>query len=510
MIYGFSAFGYEGSIVEVEAESKDGIQAMDIIGLADGEVRASREAIKSAIRNSGFEFPACRVLVSLSPADLKKDGGGFDLPVALAVLAQKDDCPRSQDTDVLVIGCLEPSGEVRNVNGVYAALLEARRHGIKHAIVPRSVNIEPPEGMHVSQVGSLRESYETLFGIEEAESLGETFAENACQKNEEFNVEFPEVGEESLDDIDGMDGLKFAMAAAVAGRHNAMVVKRPGVIFGVSSALEKITSLQPKLFPDETESVKRIRSVAGYEMLERDGERPFRIPHQTVTIEGMCGGGVNCHPGEISLAHNGILFLDEAAEFRTSVMQMLRVPLESGNITLCRAGRSTIFPARFQLLMATNPCPCGNFGTEGKLCLCSRRSIDNYWRKFSVPLLDRVAIRFDCANQDDFGFGRLSLGDLRSFVRNACIAQHTRQGKPNQDLSPEETERHIVLDADARRALDDAKKENGYSHRGVADVMKLARTVEDMLVEGSPTEKVGARSMEIAVKLRGILPHEKF
>ena len=364
--------------------------------------------------------------------------------------------------------------------------------------------------MHVSQVGSLREAYETLFGIEEAESLGETFAENTCPKNEEFKVEFPEVCEESLDDIDGMDGLKFAMAVAVAGRHNAMVVKRPSVIFGVSSALEKITSLQPKLFPDETESVKRIRSVAGYEMLGRDGERPFRIPHQTVTIEGMCGGGKNFRPGEISLAHNGILFLDEAAEFRTSVLQMLRVPLESGAITLSRAGRSTIFPAKFQLLMATNPCPCGNFGTEGKLCLCSKRSIDNYWRKFSVPLLDRVAIRFDCANQDDFGFGRLCLGDLRSFVRNACLAQHTRQEKPNQYLSPEETEMHIVLDAEARRALDEAKKANGYSYRGVADVMKLARTVEDMLVEGSPSEKVGARSMEIAVKLRGILPHEKF
>lgn len=509
MIYGFSAFGYDGTLVEVEAELKDGVQAVDIIGLADGEVKASRERVKSAVRNSGFEFPAGRVLISLSSADLKKQGAGFDLPVALAVLAQNDDCPRSQDADVLVMGELEMSGEVRDVNGVYAALLEASRHGIKYAIVPRSSNLETPEGMSVSQVGSLQEAYSALFGIDESESLGEFLAENACSKKDKFKVEFPEIGDESLDDIDSMDGLKFSMAVAVAGRHNAMVIKRPGVVFGVSSALEKVASLQPKLFPDETESVNRIRSVAGYG-LAQDGKRPFRVPHQTVSIEGMCGGGFNCRPGEISLAHNGILFLDDAAEFRTSVLQMLRVPLESGTITLCRAGRSTIFPARFQLLMATNPCPCGNFGTDGKLCLCSKHSIDIYWRKFSVPLLDRVAIRLDCSNQDDFGLGKLSIEDLRGFVRKACETQRSRQGKPNQNLSPVETASHITLDVDAGRILDNAAKANGYSARGIADVMKVARTVEDMIVEGSPSEKVGARSMEIAVKLRGSLPHEKF
>ena len=284
--------------------------------------------------------------------------------------------------------------------------------------------------------------------------------------------------------------------------------------------MSRFPALLPLLSVDEAQSCTRIHSLAGLlspnEPLMRTP--PFRSPHQTASLEGICGGGIHCRPGEISLAHNGVLFLDEAAEFRTSVLQMLRVPIESGSVTLSRAGRTTIYPAQFQLLMAANPCPCGNFGSENKLCLCSMKSVEQYWRKFSGPLLDRVDIRVNvsecdekqfifksdsqhpcerCCEQENCsecekifeenfaGEGEMTTMELRKGVANAVSIQRKRQGKKNARLTPEEILTFCALEKAEQDVLDCAVRTEDFSQRAISSILKVARTIADMEKSGT-------------------------
>lgn len=500
MIYTYAPFGYEGSLVTVESDIRKGIPSIDIVGLSDGVVKESQERLKAAVTSQGFGFPAGRVLVSLSPCDVKKDSAGFDLPMALSVLAEKDGCPRSQDAAVLVIGELDVSGNVRNVRGVYAALQTAANHGIKYAVVPHSESLEAPEGISVHAVGSLREAYDVLVGIDGHDVYGDEEEKEAKAANQKMNIKFNEIDKKSnLDQTVGMDGLKYAMAVAVAGGHNLLAIGAPGC--GKFGILSRMPELMPELLDSELGTNRRIYSITGLSVHGRG--RPFRMPHQTASIEGMCGGGIRCMPGEITLAHGGVLFLDEAAEFRTAVLQMLRVPLESGTITLSRAGRSTTYPAKFQLIMATSPCPCGNYGNPGKVCLCSRKSLEQYWRKFSAPLLDRIAIRFDCGTENGVDlFAKLSLATMRTMIAAAWKVQHERQHKLNNYLSPEELLSVARLGVSEQKFIGAWAAENGASQRGVSNVIKLARTIADMHGKDDVTEQ----DLHEAVALFGKLP----
>ena len=500
MIYSFSPFGYEGSLVAVEVDLRRGIPATDIVGLADGAIKESRERMISAIRNSGLEYPNERVLISLSPAELKKEGAGFDLPIALAVMSAKEDYPRSQDAKVLVMGELELSGKVRSVRGVYPALTYAQSVGIKYAIVPKGGEKIYPQGIKVIEVEDLNEALRVLSGIDEyeVEGDGEYDEEWFGTKPEDnkLKVEFTDVPKEnSLDSIKGMNGLKFAMSVAVAGRHNLLVWGKSGC--GKTMVLQRMPEIMPKLLPDEQKITTRIWSLAGL-LKGKEGyltTRPFRMPHQTASIEGLCGGGINCRAGEISLAHNGVLFLDEAPEFRSSVLQMLRVPLESHQITLCRAGRSTTFPAHFQLVMSAIPCPCGNYGSKDKVCLCSLKSLELYWKKFSAPLLDIVGIRFDC-NQEDV-WKEVTVEEMREMIKRAWETQYTRQGKLNEDLTSQEVD-NLKIDPEAIDALEKANSHFCYSPRAVTRLIKIARTYADMIGYETITEN----AMEMAISLR--------
>ena len=462
-IYSFSPFGYEGSIVRVEADLRKGIPCVDIVGLSDGCIAGTRARVISAIKNQGFKFwgDEGRVLISLDHADLKKEGAGFDLPAALSILAGSGDMPRNQDAKVLIMGELDLNGNVLPVKGIYAALLTARSEEIKYAIIPENTEAVP-DGIIVKRVSNLREAFTALFLFYDAGS-GE-IGDYGREYNEvdSLNIEFNELDgdETSLDDIRGMNGLKYAMAVAVAGRHHIMAWGSPGC--GKTMMFQMMYQLMPKLLPEEQTSVQRIHSITG--LLgpnQKLTTRPFRMPHQTASIEGMFGGGAGCRPGEVSLAHNGVLFLDETAEFKSSVLQMLRVPLESGSISLSRAGRTAVYPAKFQLAMAVNPCPCGNLGNPDKACLCSAREVDSYWKKFSNPLLDRVGIRFDCnalGNTDEY-YNFHSLETLRQMIKQAWERQYKRQGKLNQDLDIGETEKYLRLSADAKAMLDKVAEE---------------------------------------------------
>lgn len=488
MIYGFESFGYEGSLINIEVDLRRGIPAVDIVGLADGAVKESRERVRAAINNSGLDFPPERVLISLSPADIRKSSAGYDLAIALALLEAQYSVHLTES--VLVMGELDLSGQVHPVAGAYAALQSVRAKGIQYAIMASPVEAVP-DGIKVLTVSSLSEAFDAL---KELSNNKADFDVSFIDHPDGKGLEFDEITEEKYP---GAAGLKYAMAVAAAGRHNLLAVGAPGC--GKSMLLQQLPQLTPKLTRDEAPSTTRVWSLAGIlrgEDVMR--ERPFRMPHQTASIEGICGGGPSCRPGEISLAHNGTLFLDEAAEFRTSVLQMLRVPLESGSITLSRAGRSTVFPAKFQLVMATNPCPCGNYLSKDKVCLCSAKSIEQYWKKFSAPLLDRVDIRYFMDRP--VNVEPKTLADLRSLVKKAQEAQYARQGVLNEYLTPGDIDTYCIhkMNADAQKMVDQYAEKNNFSARAVLSIYKLSRTVADMC--GS--DEIDTSHVSMAFELR--------
>lgn len=528
-VVSYSPFGYEGSLVSVEVDLRRGIPAIDLVGLADNAVKESRERMRSAIINSGFDFPPERVLISLSPADVKKEGAGFDLAIALAVLDAKASFAEESRSDnavnlsfddgILVMGELELSGKIRAVRGVHAAVSTACENGIQYCIVPKENELEARalSEMDVYGVENLVDAKKALEIIMEKNAVevmtscpGIEKSVRKAKETKEEPVLFGSVPA-GLDfsDIAGQKKLVRALQIAAAGGHNCLVYGPPGC--GKTLALERFPYLLPLLTEDEAREVTRIYSLAG--ILPRDRtlvrEAPFRRPHQSASLEGIAGGGPHCMPGEISLAHNGVLFLDEAAEFRTSVLQTLRVPLENRRITLSRAGRHTTFPAKFQLMVATNPCPCGNYGSEDKLCLCSVRSVEQYWKKFSAPLLDRIDIRVNVSQEAgalvdtaETGrktqYGSVSTGELRLDIGRAVETQRKRQGKANALLTPEEVDYYCKMDDTATKILSDAVSKNDFSARAVHSCIRLSRTIADM--EGA--YGINGKHMEEAVGLR--------
>ena len=488
-IVSFSPFGYEGNIVSVEVDLRRGIPAVDLVGLADNAVKEARERMRSAIINSGFDFPKERVLISLSPADLKKEGAGFDLAIALVVMINPIN-EKLVDKTVLVMGELELSGNLRPVRGIHAAVSTAISLGIKTCIVcsenaPEACGIR---GMKVLSCNNLKEAYDSITSLGDDSEEIET-NEKIQQKNN--SVEFLPVDlSQDFSLIKGLPFLVRGLQIAASGGHNLLAYGPPGC--GKTLALQRFSSLLPCLETEESLSVTRIYSLAGLLPPKSSliKKRPFRIPHQSASLEGMIGGGINCRPGEISLAHNGVLFLDEAAEFRTSVLQSLRVPIESGKVTLSRAGRHTVFPAEFQLLIATNPCPCGNFGSDTKICVCSAHAVEQYWKKFSGPLLDRMDIRVPVFNSSENILAEdkkqeneqisFSTEFLRKEIATAIKVQKSRQGKLNARLLPEEINYYCKLDEECNDFMNSQIKKYDFSARGVHSCIKLARTIADM------------------------------
>jgi len=480
-IYSFSNFGYEGSLITVEVDLRRGIPATDIVGLADGEVKASRERIQVAIRNSGLEYPGERVLISLSPADLKKEGAGFDLPIALGILQ------KNFTENVLVMGELDLSGGIRPVRGIHAACSTALASGIQYAIVPmENLNEALATGIKAIGCNTLEYAYKLPEDLSTRKVATVGFYDETIsfrEPDEKWNIKMTE--KEML-----------ALVVGASGRFNMMFFGSPGC--GKTLLMQYMQYLTPSLTEEESKSVRRVYSLAGLPL--KDGNRtypPFRMPHQTASIEGICGGGPNCRPGEITLAHNGVLFLDEAAEFRSSVLQMLRVPLENKTITLSRAGRSTTYPANFQLLLALNPCPCGNYGSSQKICLCSAKSVDLYWKKLGGPLLDRVPIRLHI-DPEEGERNEYSLEELQSYVEIATKKSRTI-GTSFRDLSAEQ-----ILDmipATTFERLREVAHSYGWSERRCYDLYKIWITIVSIF--GDCAEKYTTEYLDKALSIMG-------
>ena len=458
-IYSYSPFGFDGALVTVEVDLRSGIPATDIVGLADSSVKETRERVQIAIRNSGLEYPSERVLIALSPADLKKEGTGFDLSIALGILQ------KNFTENVLVMGELELSGAIRPVRGVYAACSTALASGIQYAIVPSENLTEALEtGIKAFGCDTLCDAYKLPEDISTLKIL--------TVNEYDDTISFRESDSEYKDKIEMTEKEMLALVVGASGRFNMMFFGSPGC--GKTMLMQYMQYLTPSLTEEESKSVKRVYSLAGLPLKDENRTYPpFRIPHQTASIEGICGGGPNCRPGEITLAHNGVLFLDEAAEFRSSVLQMLRVPLENKSITLSRGGRCTTYPANLQLLLALNPCPCGNYGSKDKICLCSAKSVELYWKKLSGPLLDRVSIRLHI-DQSEGERKEYTLEDLQSYVKRAT-EESRRIGTSFRDLTVEQIQEMIPVNVFER--LTKIAEKYGWAGRRRFDFYRVWITV---------------------------------
>lgn len=463
-VFCFSNFGYDCSLVSIETDLRRGIPATGIIGINDASVKDTREIIQAAFRNSLLEYPLERVLISLNPADTRKIGTEFTLAIALSIL----DKQKPFDVDgVCVFGELEISGRVRSDERLYHKVKSAVEMGYGKFIVPSSCDwIDEFENIEVIKVSSLSDAEEKLRNKE--------FVKTNPLKKEKNNsdVTFSDIDKESKELVESLlkkyPYASRAISIAVAGKLNILAYGAPG--YGKTLLLQSlIPYLTPCLTVEELESVKRIYSISGMEYKTKNA--PFRMPHQTASIEGMCGGGPNLRPGEISLAHNGTLFLDEAAEFRTSVLQILRVPFESRSITLSRAGRSTVFPANFQLAMAVNPCPCGNYGDKDRICLCSAKSVELYWKKFSAPLLDRIQIKIHV--EKEISDTNVSLEKIKESIANAYRIQRDN-GCYNKDIPTYNLDKYVEENAWINDKSRDLTERTRYN------ILKTAITIANM------------------------------
>lgn len=472
--------GVEARVIEVQCDVGGGLPSFQIVGLPDKEVSESRERIRSAIKNSGFSFPSGRITANLAPADLRKQGVGFDLPIALSILIASAQIPASGERR-LVVGQLALDGDVQAVRGILAVALEARRAELDGVLIPAANAAEAAlvPDLCVSAAASLREAVEALAGRATAvRSLSVDAESNAA----------PTVVEHDLGLVRGQTAAKRALEIAAAGGHNLLLIGPPGA--GKSMLAHSLPEILPPLSRDEALDVTCIYSVAGL----LDGgtlvrRRPFRAPHHTTSYAGMVGGGRGVPgPGEITLAHQGVLFLDELAEFDRRVLETLRQPLEDEAVVLARAGVSVRYPASFTLVAAMNPCPCGHLGDELRPCACTAGDIRRYRRHVSGPLLDRIDLFVDVPRLSPDELLDGPPGESSLAVRARVVAARRRQwsrsaqtgAASNARLRADHVRAQCRLDAEGGLLLRRAIARFALSGRGHARVLRVARTIADL------------------------------
>lgn len=470
--------GVEASLVQVEVDVSFGLPTFSMVGLPDSSVRESRDRVRSAIRNSGFEFPAHRITINLAPADVRKRGTSFDLPIAAGVLAASGVIKRRELTGLLMLGELSLDGRVQPTRGVLPVALAARRHKLS-LLVPASSGQEAAvvPDLEVGMVSSLAEAVAVLNAERAADAPGRPG----------FEPGVVEV-DRDLRDVKGQRTARRALEVAAAGRHNLLFVGPPGA--GKTLMAWSLPGILPAASFEETMETTAIHSVLG--LVPAGGgllrSRPFRAPHHTASEVALIGGGSEPHPGEVSLAHNGVLFLDEVAEFDRRALEVLRQPLEEGSVSIARAAGVATFPARFMLVAAMNPCACGYLGDPARACRCTPLQLDRYHGRLSGPLRDRLDITVAVAPVPAGMLTEPVGGESSLAVRARVAAARRRQearyrGLPcqtNADLRGSRLAAFCVLGRDERRLLERAVARLGLSARAYDRVRRVARTIADL------------------------------